>query len=106
MSVLSSFPVDLPGGPGEHEHALRWAAIAIGVASVSLALTNAVSIYSWGTDLAPDPRVAQLVDRADRWRAATDGAGLGSPRATMHRMWRKIEAARWPEQRPDRAVTG
>ena len=97
MSRPPEFPVDLPGPLGE-AHALRWTAIAIGVATLSLALTNANSITSWGAEQAPGPRVAQLLDRADRWRETTDRAGLGSARATMHRLWKKMEEARWPGQ--------
>jgi hypothetical protein len=105
MPIASEFPVDLPGPAGEM-HALRWTSIVVGMATVSLALTNAASIYGWGTDLTPGSRVAQLVERADRWRVVTDNVGLGSPRATMHRMWRKIEEAQWPGQRPKGAAVG
>ena len=105
MSRPQEFPVDLPGPSGE-AHALRWTTIAIGVATVALALTNASSITSWGAEQTPGPRVAQLLDRADRWRATTDRAGLGSARATMHRLWKKMEEARWPGDRPGDQARG
>jgi hypothetical protein len=95
MTVMSEFPVDLPG-PSGHEHALRWTAITIAVATLSLALTNANSITSWGAEQTPGPRVAELLDRADRWRETTDRAGLGTARATMHRLWKRMEGAHWP----------
>lgn len=95
MKGMSEFPVDLPGPSGQ-EHALRWTAITIAVATLSLALTNANSITSWGAEQTPGPRVAQLLDRADRWRETTDRAGLGTARAAMHRLWKKMEEAEWP----------
>lgn len=98
MSV-PSFPVDLPGAARGQDCALRWTSVAIGIAALSLALTNAASIHSWGAELPPGPRVALLLDRTDRWRATTDRAGLGTPRASMHRIWRQMEEARWPRQR-------
>ena len=101
MSAAPSFPVDLPDGPLGQDSALRWTSVVIGVAALSLALTNATSIYSWGADLTPGPRVAHLVDRFDRWRLTTDRAGLGSPRATLHRLWKRLEGARWPGDQAD-----
>ena len=95
MTAMPEFPVDLPGPSGQ-EHALRWTALAIGVATLSLALTNANSITTWGAEQTPGPRVAQLLDRADRWRETTDRAGLGTARAAMHRLWKKMEEAHWP----------
>jgi hypothetical protein len=103
MSRAQEFPVDLPG-PGGQENALCWTMIAIGVATLSLALTNANAITSWGAQQTPGPRVAQLLDRADRWRDTTDRAGLGAPRATMHRIWKKIEEARWSRESGVRAA--
>ena len=95
MTATPEFPVDLPGPAGQ-EHALRWTAVTIGVATLSLALTNATSITSWGAEQTPGPRVAQLLDRADHWREITDRAGLGTARTTMHRLWKKMEEAHWP----------
>ncbi|WEK00383.1 MAG: hypothetical protein P0Y59_01410 [Candidatus Sphingomonas phytovorans] len=95
MPAAQEFPVDLPG-PVSQEHELRWTTIVIAVATVSLTLTNAASIESWSAELTPGPRVAQLLDRAGNWRATTDRAGLGSPRATMHRIWKRLEQASWP----------
>lgn len=107
MSATPSFPVDLPGGPTGQDHALRWTSILIGVAALTLTLTNATSIYSWGTDLTPGPRVAQFLDRADRWRATADRAGLGSPRARMRGLWTRLEEARWPgDEADDRQMRG
>ena len=103
MSRPQEFPVDLPGPAGE-AHALRWTAIAIGMATLSLALTNANAITSWGAEQTPGPRVAQLLDGADRWREITDRASLGAPRATMHRIWKKIEEARWSRENSIRGV--
>jgi len=95
---MPEFPVDLPGPVGR-EHALRWTATIVAVATLLLALTNASAIASWGAEQTPGPRVAQLLDHADRWREATDQAGLGSARATLHRLWKKMEEARWPGDR-------
>jgi hypothetical protein len=105
MTAMPEFPVDLPGPAGQ-EHALLWTVIAIGVATVSLALTNASSISSWGAEQTPGPRVAQLLDQADRWREITDRAGLGGARATMHRLWKKMEEAHWPGSHADDQAKG
>jgi hypothetical protein len=99
MFAAQEFPVDLPGGPIDRAPALGWTAITLGVATLSLALTNAFSIESWGADLPPSPTVARIMDEAGHWRAATDRIGLGTPRATMRRIWTQTEQARWPDQR-------
>jgi hypothetical protein len=96
VSVSQQFPVDLPEAPAEPAHAFGWTAIILCIATLSLGLTNAASIDSWGADLPPSPLVAQFVDGADRWRETTDRAGLGAARATMHRLWKRLERARWP----------
>ena len=96
MSAAPEFPVDLPDDPIDREPALGWTAITLGIATLSLALTNAFSIESWGADLPPSAAVARVVDEAGRWRAATDRLGLGAPRATMRRIWMQTEEARWP----------
>ncbi|GAA0310601.1 hypothetical protein GCM10009087_20800 [Sphingomonas oligophenolica] len=101
MSAAQEFPVDLPGGPVGQDHGLRWTLMVLGVATASLALTNAVSIESWGADLPPSPGVARVVDDAGRWRATTDSAGLSAPRETLHRAWKRLEEARWPGQPSD-----
>src|SRR4051812_28054768 len=99
MPVAPEFPVDLPHDPINRKPALGWTAITLGIATLSLALTNAFSIESWGADLPPSATVARVVDQAGRWRAATDRLGLGTPRASMRRIWTQTEAARWPDQR-------
>ena len=99
MSAVQEFPVDLPGDPIDRASALGWTAITLGVATLSLALTNAFSIESWGADLPPSATVARVMDEAGRWRAATDRIGLGTPRAAMRRIWTQTEEARWPGQR-------
>ena len=101
MSAAQEFPVDLPGSPTGQEHGLRWTCIVLGVATLSLVLTNAASIESWGADLPPSPGVARIVDDAGRWRAVTENAGLSAPRATLHRGWKQLEEARWPGQPND-----
>jgi hypothetical protein len=98
MSAVQEFPVDLPGDAGDRAPALGWTAITLGVATLSLALTNAFSIESWGADLPPSATVARLMDETGRWRAAMDGIGLGTPRAALHREWKAMEEARWPGQ--------
>lgn len=98
MSATQEFPVDLPGDAIDRAPALGWTAMTLGIATLSLALTNAFSIESWGADLPPSATVARLMDETGRWRATTDGIGLGTPRAMMHREWRSLEEARWPGQ--------
>ena len=99
MPVAPEFPVDLPDDPIDRAPALGWTAITLGIATLSLALTNAFSIESWGADLPPSAAVARVVDEAGRWRAATDRLGLGTPRASMRRIWTQTEEARWPDRR-------
>ncbi|MEO9130588.1 MAG: hypothetical protein ABI240_05205, partial [Sphingomonas sp.] len=76
MSEAQGFPVDLPGDPIERQPALGWTAITLGIATLSLALTNAFSLESWGADLPPSATVARIMDEAGRWRATMDGIGL------------------------------
>jgi hypothetical protein len=99
MSAVQEFPVDLPGDPIDRAPALMWTAITLGIATLSLALTNAFSIESWGADLPPSAAVARVVDEAGYWRATTDRLGFGAPRATMRRIWTQTEQARWPGRR-------
>ena len=99
MSAAQEFPVDLPGDPIDRAPALGWTTITLGIATLSLALTNAFSIESWGADLPPSATVARVMDDAGRWRAATDQVGLGTPRATMRRIWTQTEEAAWPGRR-------
>ena len=98
MTVVQEFPVDLPGDPIDHVPALGWTAITLGVAALSLALTNAFSIESWGAELPPSATVARIMDDAGHWRATMDRIGLGAPRAVLHHSWKSLEEARWPDQ--------
>lgn len=92
------FPVDLPGDPIDRQPALGWTATILGIAALSLALTNAFSIEGWGADLPPSATVARIMDDAGHWRATTDRLGLGRPRATMRHGWKSLEEAHWPDQ--------
>ncbi|MEO7691340.1 MAG: hypothetical protein ABIS51_18795 [Sphingomonas sp.] len=98
MAVAPEFPVDLPDDPIDREPALGWTAIALGIATLSLGLTNAFSIESWGADLPPSATVARLMDETGHWRARMDRIGLGAPRETMHHGWKRLEEARWPDR--------
>jgi len=98
MSAALEFPVDLPDDPIDRAPALGWTAITLGIATLSLALTNAFSIESWGADLPPSATVARLMDETGHWRATMDRIGLGAPRETMHHSWKSLEEARWPDQ--------
>lgn len=106
MPAAQQFPVDLPGRLIGQEHALGWTGTILAIATLSLAVTNAVSIDSWSADLPPSAGVARIVDNADRWRAAMDRAGLGTPRATLHRAWKHLEEARWPGQQEVQLAEG
>jgi len=98
MPVAPEFPVDLPDDPIDRAPALGWTAITLGVATLSLALTNAFSIESWGADLPPSAAVAHIMDEAGHWRATMDRIGLGAPRETLHHGWKGLEETRWPAQ--------
>jgi hypothetical protein len=85
-------PVDLPGDPAEDGHALRWASIAIAVAAAFLLLTNAVTIDEWANDLPPSAAAARLTEATAPWASVTERAGLATPRAAVHRLWKRGEA--------------
>lgn len=95
---LMASPVDLDGQVLIGGRPLLWATLAILTAALFLALTNAIAIDGWAAELPPSEMVARLNDLTARWRAMTDGIGLGAPRAGVHGAWQRGQAARFPGQ--------
>ncbi|PTQ11645.1 hypothetical protein CLG96_09550 [Sphingomonas oleivorans] len=91
-------PVDLPVGEAVDAHPLRWTSVTIAVAALFLLMTNAVSIRDWANDLTPSPAQARFAAAAEEWVAITDRIGLGAPRATLHGLWKKAQAARFGDE--------
>lgn len=87
-------PVDLLAEPLAHD-GLGWTTITIMVAALLLLATNAVSLQAWIDDMPPSPAQQQAADLAAEWRAITDQAGLGPPRAWLHDRWKQAEEARF-----------
>lgn len=91
------FPTDL--GDGDDPGALRWTATVIAVATGLLALFNAQALTGWAEELPPGPSSVKLVAAATAWEDAT--AGLGMPRARLHKAWKQAERAAWSPRMPD-----
>jgi hypothetical protein len=90
-------PVDLPDEmPGKH--GLRWATLAIVIASLFLLITNAFALRSWVDEFAPGPLQARVAASVTRWEEIMNGLGLGMPRAEVHQQWKAAQAARFNEE--------
>lgn len=100
MAHHTDFPVDLPDPPAADDQGLRWTTTVIGIATALLLLTNAVAISSWGAEQPPSANMVRLINVADGWHAFTDRTGLGAIREDLHQLWKKMERARWPGQKP------
>lgn len=91
-------PVDLPGGPDFHGRPLRWATIAIAVATLFLGLFNATAINGWAVELAPTPLSARIVAATEAWEETTEAIGVAAPRAWLHARWKALQTARFKGQ--------
>ena len=89
------FPADLADDADGNRGALRWTASVIAMTAALLALTNAQSISGWAAELTPGPRTIVLIDAADGWERTTASVGLGAGRSRLHRVWKRMERARW-----------
>ncbi len=87
-------PIDLPEPPLDAP-GLGWTRAAIGIATLFLFATNAVSLRDWAADLTPGPAQARLAEATEDWLAITDAVGVGRPRAWLHDLWKKAEDARF-----------
>ncbi|MDB5684010.1 MAG: hypothetical protein JWM38_2570 [Sphingomonas bacterium] len=88
-------PVDLPGSTMIGGRPLLWTSIVIATATAFLALTNAITIDGWAKELPAGPVAARVIAVTEGWVTLTDRAGLGAPRAFVHRQWKKAEALRF-----------
>ncbi len=87
-------PVDLPRD-GAGQRPLGWTTLTIFIASLFLLVTNAFSIKSWVDEQPAGPLQAGVAGWAAEWQSATEALGLGAPRAQVHSLWKKAEAARF-----------
>jgi hypothetical protein len=93
------FPTDLVE-EADTRGALRWTIGVIATTTAALGLTNAGAISGWASSFDPQPGVIALVHAADDWEEATARLGLGAPHARMHRVWKRMEQARWSNDSP------
>jgi len=84
---LSEEPLEAPG--------LGWTFGAIVIAALLLLATNAVALRDWVEEQTPGPVQAQAATAAEQWVQLTDAIGIGRPRAWLHNLWKRIEAARF-----------
>ena len=90
-------PVDVEG-PQEGPSGLGQMAVAVAVAVVTLALLNAHALAAWADGLEPGTRSAAIGIAAHGLADKNAALGLDGPRAALHDEWRKVKAARWPDQ--------
>jgi len=96
MTNADDFPAAFPGGSESASGALRWASGILAMTALGLALFNADAIAGWAEDLTMSAGTARIVTIADTWRSGTKRYGLDRPHASLHRLWKQAEAARWP----------
>lgn len=87
-------PIDLPAEPLE-EPGLGWATAVIAIATLLLLAINAVSLNDWAEDLTPSPVQARFAEVTEDWLSLTEAMGFATPRAWLHDLWKKAEAARF-----------
>lgn len=87
-------PIDLPRDE-QGKRPLGWATLAIFVASLFLLVTNAFALKGWVDEQPASPLQERLAYWAGEWEDATGALGLGTPRAEIHKLWKKAEAARF-----------
>ena len=88
-------PLDLPEPDEREDSALGWMTVVIGVISVLLLLTNAVSLRDWVDEQTPGPIQAQGAQVADEWLAISRAIGFAAPRDALHTQWKRAEGARF-----------
>jgi hypothetical protein len=88
------FPTDL-AEDSDPRGALRWTAGVIAMTAGLLALTNAQSISGWAAEFEPGPGTTELARAADGWEEITASVGLGYGHARLHKVWKRVEQARW-----------
>lgn len=91
-------PVDLPAPAAELPHPLRWASVAIAVATLVLFLLNAHALRGWSYQLPENDYTARIVTVAEAWYDMADEAGLNRPFEAMHRWWQSAKDARFTAQ--------
>ena len=73
---------------------IRWAGRTILVATLVLAVLNAVSIRSWASTLTPSWGAETIQMLADVWAERTAQAGLDAPRRAIHDRYEALKAKR------------
>ena len=87
-------PIDLPD-PRPERLGLGWTSGVIATATLFLLIANAVSLSGWIDEQPPGPLQAWVAQIADEWVTITERSGLGVPRSSLHRQWKRIESARF-----------
>ena len=88
-------PVDLDDEGDDPESDLLWSTATLVIAALILLLTNAVSLSDWIEDMPPSQMQSQAAEVAADWRDMTGQLGLAAPRARLHDLWKRAEAARF-----------
>ncbi|MDB5685656.1 MAG: hypothetical protein JWR77_245 [Rhizorhabdus sp.] len=96
-------PVDIGGGP-DRGHALGWAGVTIGVATIALLLANPTALSGWIDEQDPTPLQLRASEVANDWTNAMDRLGVSAPRQALHRYWKKAQAARFGDEAPGTSV--
>ena len=88
MSQAMSAKTDTPSGLG-------WAASAIAVAALTLAVGNAESARSWAEGLKPGPVSQPVRETAERWAGFTKATRLSLVRDEVRGLWEQRHEVGW-----------
>jgi hypothetical protein len=73
-------------------------AVAVGIAVFTLAMLNAHAFAAWADGLEPGARAERISAVAHGLADQTAMRGLDGPRAALNEQWKRVKAARWPDQ--------
>jgi len=96
-------PVDLPARPIQGGHPLRWTSVTIVVAALLLLFANAGTLAAWVDEKPVTETQQQASGLAGEWKTRMDGYGITAPRETLHRLWKRLQAARFGDEAPGEA---
>ncbi|WP_129586339.1 hypothetical protein [Sphingomonas montana] len=104
MRAHDASPVDLPDEPGramgEGRRGLGWTGATILIASLFLLLTNAQALNGWAAEQTPSETMVRVTGATEGWLAATERMQVATPRAWLHGLWKRAQAARFAGQAP------
>lgn len=73
-------------------------AAALVFALLTLAVLNAHAFAAWADALEPGARSARIGAVAHVLADSASAGGLDDPRAALNAQWKRVKAARWPNQ--------